>query len=71
MIGMQVELDLKGRGNSSAKKTPAGRGKGGFGSLEKRGARVSGTGTKRKRWDMVKCLNSVHGTLAIVDMAST
>ncbi|KAM4083905.1 hypothetical protein ACB094_08G092500 [Castanea mollissima] len=47
--GMQVELDLKGTGNSSAKKTPAGRGKGGSGSSEKKGARGSGAGAKRKR----------------------
>ncbi|XP_050285041.1 replication factor C subunit 1-like isoform X2 [Quercus robur] len=47
--GMQVELDLKGTGNSSTKKTPAGRGKGGSGSSEKKGARGSGAGAKRKR----------------------
>uniref|UniRef100_A0A2N9FME0 Uncharacterized protein n=1 Tax=Fagus sylvatica TaxID=28930 RepID=A0A2N9FME0_FAGSY len=49
--GMQVELDLKGTGNSSAKKTPAGRGrgKGGSGPSEKKGGRGSGTSTKRKR----------------------
>jgi len=44
-----VELDLKGTGNSSAKKTPAGRGKGGSRSSEKKGARGSGAGAKRKR----------------------
>ena len=49
IIGMQVELDLKGTGNSSAKKTRAGRGKGGSRSSEKKGARGSGAGAKRKR----------------------
>ncbi|KAB1215676.1 Replication factor C subunit 1 [Morella rubra] len=47
--GMQVELDLKGTGNSAAKKTPAGRGKSGSGPTEKKGGRGSGAGAKRKR----------------------
>ncbi|KAF3455192.1 hypothetical protein FNV43_RR05640 [Rhamnella rubrinervis] len=49
--GVQVQVDLKGSGNSSAKKTPAARGKDGSGSAaQKKGARGSGSGTKRKRW---------------------
>ncbi|XP_059429692.1 replication factor C subunit 1 isoform X2 [Corylus avellana] len=47
--GVEVKLDLKGTGNSSAKKTSAGRGKAGSGPTEKKGARGSGTGAKRKR----------------------
>ncbi|XP_062171503.1 replication factor C subunit 1 isoform X2 [Alnus glutinosa] len=47
--GVEVKLDLKGTGNSSAKKTSAGRGKVGSGPTEKKGARGSGTGAKRKR----------------------
>lgn len=47
--GVQVQLDLKDSGKPSAKKTPAGRGKGGSSSTEKKGARGSGSGTKRKR----------------------
>ncbi|XP_062088936.1 replication factor C subunit 1 isoform X2 [Humulus lupulus] len=47
--GVQVQLDLKDSGKSSAKKTPAGRGKGGSGTAEKKGARGSGSGAKRKR----------------------
>uniref|UniRef100_A0A803NP07 Replication factor C subunit 1 n=1 Tax=Cannabis sativa TaxID=3483 RepID=A0A803NP07_CANSA len=47
--GVQVQLDLKDSGKSSAKKTPASRGKGGSGTAEKKGARGSGSGAKRKR----------------------
>ncbi|KAK9943191.1 hypothetical protein M0R45_008809 [Rubus argutus] len=48
--GVQVQLDLKGAANPSAKRTPAGRGKGGSsGASEKKGGRGSGSGTKRKR----------------------
>ncbi|XWS74662.1 hypothetical protein CRYUN_Cryun01aG0017200 [Craigia yunnanensis] len=47
--GIEVQMDLKGTGNSSAKKAPAGRGKGGKGSAEKKGGRGAGAGTKRKR----------------------
>lgn len=47
--GVEVKLDLKGTGNSSAKKTSAGRGKVGSGPTEKKGARGSATGAKRKR----------------------
>lgn len=47
---MQVQLDLKGAANPSAKRTPAGRGKGGSsGASEKKGGRGSGSGAKRKR----------------------
>jgi len=53
-VGVEVKLDLKGTGNSSAKKTSAGRGKVGSGPMEKKGARGSGTGAKRKRWKMMK-----------------
>ncbi|KAK8504249.1 hypothetical protein V6N13_062601 [Hibiscus sabdariffa] len=49
--GIEVQMELKGTGNSSAKKAPAGRGKGGgrTGSAEKKGGRGSGAGAKRKR----------------------
>ncbi|XWS08179.1 hypothetical protein CRYUN_Cryun41cG0057700 [Craigia yunnanensis] len=47
--GIEVQMELKGAGNSSAKKAQAGRGKGGKGSAEKNGGRGSGAGTKRKR----------------------
>ncbi|KAL4312171.1 hypothetical protein GQ457_01G045390 [Hibiscus cannabinus] len=50
--GIEVQMELKGTGNSSAKKAPAGRGKGGgrtAGSAEKKGGRGSGAGAKRKR----------------------
>ncbi|XP_054813026.1 replication factor C subunit 1 isoform X2 [Prosopis cineraria] len=43
--GMQVQLDLKGTGNLSGRKTPAGRGKGASASAEKGGR----GGAKRKR----------------------
>ncbi|KAK6228472.1 hypothetical protein SCA6_000812 [Theobroma cacao] len=50
--GIEVQMELKGTGNSSAKKAPAGRGRGGkgaSGSAEKKGGRGSGAGAKRKR----------------------
>lgn len=47
---MQVQLDLKGTGSSSAKKTPAGRGRGGSASAGKGGQASRGSGAKRKRW---------------------
>ncbi|GAV92202.1 RFC1 domain-containing protein [Cephalotus follicularis] len=47
--GIQVEVELKGTGNKSAKRTPAGRERGGAGSSEKKGGRGSGAGAKRKR----------------------
>ncbi|XP_050368525.1 replication factor C subunit 1 isoform X2 [Argentina anserina] len=48
--GMEVQLDLKGAANKTAKRTPAGRGKGGSSSAtEKKGGRGSGSGSKRKR----------------------
>ncbi|GMI86241.1 replication factor C1, replication factor C 1 [Hibiscus trionum] len=49
--GIEVQMELKVTGNSSAKKAPAGRGKGGgrTGSAEKKGGRGSGAGAKRKR----------------------
>ncbi|PRQ32858.1 putative replication factor C subunit 1, P-loop containing nucleoside triphosphate hydrolase [Rosa chinensis] len=48
--GVQVQLDLKGATNPSAKRTPAGRGKGASsGASEKKGGRGSGSGAKRKR----------------------
>ncbi|KAI3412462.1 Replication factor C subunit 1 [Psidium guajava] len=47
---IKVELDLKGNENSSAKKKPAGRGRGGSGSTAaKRGGSGSTPATKRKR----------------------
>ena len=52
IIGMQVEFDMKGTGKS--KKTPVGRGKGGSGPSEKKGAWGSGAGAKRRRWEMMK-----------------
>lgn len=44
-------MELKGTGNSSAKKAPSGRAKGGgrAASAEKKGGRGSGAGAKRKR----------------------
>ncbi|XP_022765612.1 replication factor C subunit 1 isoform X2 [Durio zibethinus] len=47
--GIEVQMELKGTGNSSAKKGLVGRGKGGKGSAEKKGGRGSGAGAKRKR----------------------
>ncbi|KAH9699375.1 Replication factor C subunit 1 [Citrus sinensis] len=47
--GIEVQLELKGAGNSSAKRKPAGRGKGGSTSAEKKSGRGSGTAAKRKR----------------------
>ncbi|XWS57097.1 hypothetical protein CRYUN_Cryun09bG0142200 [Craigia yunnanensis] len=47
--GIEVQMELKGAGNTSAKKAPGGRGKGGKGSAEKKGWRGSGAGAKRKR----------------------
>ncbi|OMO94457.1 hypothetical protein COLO4_16322 [Corchorus olitorius] len=56
--GIEVQMDLKGTGNSSGKKAPAGRGRGrggkvASGSAEKKGGRGSGSGAglgaKRKR----------------------
>lgn len=47
--GIEVQLELKGAGNSSAKRKPAGRGKGGSASAEKKSGRGSGTAAKRKR----------------------
>ncbi|PON35673.1 DNA replication factor RFC1, C-terminal [Trema orientale] len=47
--GVQVQLDLKDSGKSSAKKPPAGRGRGGSIAAEKKSARGSGSGAKRKR----------------------
>ncbi|XP_021296805.1 replication factor C subunit 1 [Herrania umbratica] len=50
--GIEVQMELKGTGNSSAKKAPAGRGGGGkraSGSAEKKGGRGSGARAKRKR----------------------
>lgn len=49
--GIEVQVDLKGTGKSSAKKAPAGRGKGGSASAEKKsGGRGSGAAAnKRKR----------------------
>ncbi|KAM2845767.1 hypothetical protein COP1_028174 [Malus domestica] len=45
--GVQVQFDLKGVPNSSAKKTPAGRGRGGSAAASvKKGGRA---GAKRKR----------------------
>ncbi|XP_057955237.1 replication factor C subunit 1 isoform X2 [Malania oleifera] len=46
---IQVQVNLKSAGNSSAKKTPASSGKRGSGTTEKKGARGSGPATKRKR----------------------
>lgn len=50
LLGMQVQLDLKGVENSSATKS-GGRGRGGRSSQasEKKGGRGSGSATKRKR----------------------
>nr|XP_011459476.1 PREDICTED: LOW QUALITY PROTEIN: replication factor C subunit 1 [Fragaria vesca subsp. vesca] len=48
--GVQVQLDMKGAANTSAKRTLAGRGKGASsGTSEKKGGRGSGSGSKRKR----------------------
>ncbi|XP_052485721.1 replication factor C subunit 1 [Gossypium raimondii] len=49
--GIEVQMELKGTGNSSAKKAPSGRAKGGgrAASAEKKGGRGSGAGAKRKR----------------------
>lgn len=48
--GVHVQFDLKGATNSSAKKTPTGRGRGGSSAAaEKKGGRGSGAGGKRKR----------------------
>ncbi|XVF82647.1 hypothetical protein PTKIN_Ptkin16aG0065700 [Pterospermum kingtungense] len=47
--GIEVQMELKGTGNSSGKKAAAGRGRGGKASAEKKGGRGSGAGTKRKR----------------------
>uniref|UniRef100_A0A5B7ACB2 Replication factor C subunit 1 n=1 Tax=Davidia involucrata TaxID=16924 RepID=A0A5B7ACB2_DAVIN len=47
--GIQVQVDLKGAGNTSAKKKPLGRGKGGSETTEKKGGRGSGAAAKRKR----------------------
>ncbi|OVA07201.1 BRCT domain [Macleaya cordata] len=48
--GIQVQLDLKDKGNSSAKKTPAGKSKAASASAEKKGGRGSGgAAAKRKR----------------------
>ncbi|PQQ01921.1 replication factor C subunit 1 isoform X3 [Prunus yedoensis var. nudiflora] len=48
--GVHVQFDLKGTTNSSAKKTPTGRGRGGSSAAaEKKGGRGSGAGGKRKR----------------------
>ncbi|KAM2279650.1 hypothetical protein ACFX1S_040464 [Malus domestica] len=48
--GVQVQFDLKGAPNTSAKKTPAGRGRGGSAAASvKKGGRGSGAGAKRKR----------------------
>lgn len=51
-VAMRVELDLKGTGNSGAKKKPAGRGKGASASAEK-GGQASRGGAKRKRWKLL------------------
>ncbi|KAG8501808.1 hypothetical protein CXB51_004680 [Gossypium anomalum] len=50
-LGIEVQMELKGTGNSSAKKAPSGRAKGGgrAASAEKKGGRGSGAGAKRKR----------------------
>ncbi|KAF8403400.1 hypothetical protein HHK36_011502 [Tetracentron sinense] len=47
--GIQVQVDLKNTGNSSAKKTPARKTKGSSETTEKKGGRGSGATTKRKR----------------------
>ncbi|KAA8550128.1 hypothetical protein F0562_001812 [Nyssa sinensis] len=47
--GIQVQVDLKSAGNTSAKKKPLGRGKGGFEATDKKGGRGSGAAAKRKR----------------------
>ncbi|KAF9595445.1 hypothetical protein IFM89_000363 [Coptis chinensis] len=47
--GIQVQLDLKNNGSSSAKKTPAAKSRKASESVEKKGGRGSGTASKRKR----------------------
>ncbi|XP_059665886.1 replication factor C subunit 1 isoform X2 [Cornus florida] len=47
--GIQVDVDLKGSGSTSAKKAPSGRGRGGSVATDKKGGRGSGAAAKRKR----------------------
>ncbi|GAB4840173.1 replication factor C subunit 1 [Ancistrocladus abbreviatus] len=48
--GVQVQVNLKGTGDSGGKKTPVGRGKGGSEAAKgKKAGQGSGSGTKRKR----------------------
>ncbi|GMI73294.1 replication factor C1, replication factor C 1 [Hibiscus trionum] len=62
--GIEVQMELKGTGKSSAKKAPAGRGKGGgrTGSAEKKGGRGSGAaGAKRKSFSVKDVTLALYG----------
>ncbi|KAL6966691.1 replication factor C subunit 1 [Sarracenia purpurea var. burkii] len=47
--GIQVDMDLKGAGNTVAKKASSGRGKGGSEAVDKKGGRGRGSGVAAKR----------------------
>lgn len=70
-LGIEVQLELKGAGNSSAKRKPAGRGKGGSASAEKKSGRGSGTAAKRKRWGDESLKVVVYGGVSCVSKSAS